>query len=367
MTRERDVGVLIGKIYDAALSEESWPNVLCEIADFCGAENAALVIVDSSINYTSVTTPRADPDVVNAYTQYWWQHDPTSEIAAQIPTGTFLTLDETGREEFFASAFFNDYWRFSGLGAERISTNLIVDNNTFSNFVLQASTHQDEFDERAQTGTQLLAPHLARAVKIARKFHRLDMKSSSSVDSINEGMIVVDATGHVLFANETAEELFSQDKLFKFLNGNIQCRNTKANSELLSAVEACTQTKINRPAGAKIKLQRSHNQPAMIIEVLPYRKNISNLFGSSPAAMLLVRRDVECRQIKIEKLKQVFGLTPAEAVLAYEILKGDGRAAAAERCGITINTARTHLMRIFEKTDVRRQAELVHVLINAVN
>jgi hypothetical protein len=51
-----------------------------------------------------------------------------------------------------------------------------------------------------------------------------------------------------------------------------------------------------------------------------------------------------------------------KANLALEILKGDGRAAAAARVNITVGTARTHLERIFEKTGVRRQAELVRLL-----
>jgi DNA-binding CsgD family transcriptional regulator len=54
-----------------------------------------------------------------------------------------------------------------------------------------------------------------------------------------------------------------------------------------------------------------------------------------------------------------WGLTMAEARLAMEMLRGDGRAAAAERCGISVNTARTHLGRIFEKAGVQRQAELI--------
>ncbi|SEI15229.1 regulatory protein, luxR family [Rhizobium tibeticum] len=41
-----------------------------------------------------------------------------------------------------------------------------------------------------------------------------------------------------------------------------------------------------------------------------------------------------------------------------EILKGDGRAAAGVRLGITASTVRAHLSHIFEKTGVRRQAEL---------
>jgi DNA-binding CsgD family transcriptional regulator len=64
-----------------------------------------------------------------------------------------------------------------------------------------------------------------------------------------------------------------------------------------------------------------------------------------------------------ERLKMLFGLTPAEAAFAMEIVKGDGRRAAAQRRGIACSTARTHLSSIFEKTGTRRQAELVRLLL----
>ncbi|MBR0914660.1 hypothetical protein JQ589_32615 [Bradyrhizobium japonicum] len=46
-----------------------------------------------------------------------------------------------------------------------------------------------------------------------------------------------------------------------------------------------------------------------------------------------------------------------------EILKGDGREAAVARLGIAATTVRAHLSRIFEKTGVCRQAELVRLLM----
>jgi DNA-binding CsgD family transcriptional regulator len=64
-------------------------------------------------------------------------------------------------------------------------------------------------------------------------------------------------------------------------------------------------------------------------------------------------------------LRRRFGLTSAEAAFAAEILKGDGRRAAARRCGIAEETAKTHLSRIFEKTGAHRQAELVRLLLGA--
>lgn len=64
-----------------------------------------------------------------------------------------------------------------------------------------------------------------------------------------------------------------------------------------------------------------------------------------------------------QALRRRFGLTPAEARLALEMARGDGKQAAAERLGISYATARSHLSRIFDKTGVRRQAELVRLVL----
>jgi DNA-binding CsgD family transcriptional regulator len=64
-----------------------------------------------------------------------------------------------------------------------------------------------------------------------------------------------------------------------------------------------------------------------------------------------------------EALRRRYGLTRAEAAFALEIVKGGGRRATAERLGITDGTARSHLSKIFDKTGVSRQAELVRLLL----
>jgi len=67
-------------------------------------------------------------------------------------------------------------------------------------------------------------------------------------------------------------------------------------------------------------------------------------------------------RLRADGLRERFGFTPAEAAFAIEIAKGDGRKAAADRLGITVGTARSHLSSIFDKTGARRQAELVRIL-----
>ena len=60
---------------------------------------------------------------------------------------------------------------------------------------------------------------------------------------------------------------------------------------------------------------------------------------------------------------RLYNLTPAEARLTLALLEGKGLEWAAEQISLSVNTARTHLKRIFEKTRTHRQAELVRLIL----
>ena len=66
-----------------------------------------------------------------------------------------------------------------------------------------------------------------------------------------------------------------------------------------------------------------------------------------------------------EMLERLYGLTPAEAKLAALLAHGKSVTEAADELHITQNTARTHLKHIFQKTGVKRQSELVKLILNS--
>lgn len=361
---------IIGRIYDAALESTNWPDLLCDIADLCGVENAALVVSDPRANHSAVVTPRADPDVVAAYADLWWQHDPTAAATAHLPVGRITTLEDTGRDRFFKSAFYNEFWRFSGLGAERIATNLVVGDGTFSSCVLQASKSRDEIDDEALSWFSVVAPHLTRAVEFKYRLQRLELRNSvASIQgaSGHAGTIVVDAQLRPIFADPPGEELLQSGSPIGVSGGMVRLLDQRTDATLRDAVVSCGHIGLKQPAGQRIQVRRSDCGSPVTIDVMPYRMHADSLYGSPPVAMLLVSDPDRARNASIQRLRDRFGLTRAEAALSLEIMKGDGRAAAAARCGISVNTARTHLTRIFEKTGVNRQAELIRVIMDIEN
>ena len=66
---------------------------------------------------------------------------------------------------------------------------------------------------------------------------------------------------------------------------------------------------------------------------------------------------------ELPNLRQIYGLTPAEARVAEAVLDCKRLADVALKLGVSLSTVRTLLQRAFDKTDTRRQADLVKLIL----
>lgn len=67
---------------------------------------------------------------------------------------------------------------------------------------------------------------------------------------------------------------------------------------------------------------------------------------------------------RLNVAREIFGLSDGQLTLAHRIVGGDNLTTASEALGISINTARTHLSRIYAKTGVNSQTALVRTLLS---
>ncbi|MCB1490936.1 MAG: hypothetical protein KDJ77_03905, partial [Rhodobiaceae bacterium] len=230
---------LIDAIYDCALEDHDWSPTVVEIAEFCGGANAALVMTDPRIDLAHVLAPRADPTVIEDYNRFWWQHDPTVQATASIRPGVTTDLADTGREAFFASAFFNDYWSKSGLGAERVATNLFVADGAFGSIVLQASVENDEITEEARKRFDLVVPHLIRAMNTRRRLQGLAIDLQKERNRDHDGFMSIGQERRVLYADDGALAMLEDGCGMALWNRRLVLDDPLADTRLGQAIAAC--------------------------------------------------------------------------------------------------------------------------------
>jgi DNA-binding CsgD family transcriptional regulator len=227
-----------------------------------------------------------------------------------------------------------------------------------------------DFAPAAASAMQLVLPHLATAVQLR---HRLQVaenryaRVAGALDQLHDGVIVVDAEASIVFANRAGESVLGAGDGLCLGEGRLAAVHPATNAALRWLIAQSTRALNARRPGGSLQIMRGEERDPIHAFVAPFKARDNDMWrgdvGESLAIVFLT--DPETAHIADKnRWRQQFGLTAAEANLALEIVKGDGRRASAERLGISVSTARAHLTHVFEKTGTRRQAALVRLLLS---
>lgn len=355
--REDEVLDLIDRIYEAGMSFERWPDALTRMADLLGARDASLgAMAPGALPW--IFAPRTDPDFMRIYAEAYHPLDLVWHEVARRGIGE-ATSDAmaTPREALERSAFHNEWSRPQGYST--IMGSLVLAEDGWRTVLMMPG--RETFQAEQLRMLRLLTPHLRRAVQMNIRLAQGDLQTEATVRLLREmgsAAFVLDAAGRVLFGNGPADELFRSGEV-RVVQGVLSADHGAAGAELAALAARCAQGGPDARGGT-IELPRPR-LPPLRLQVTPIRRETPLLGPGLPVAMVF---DVTgAPAADAARLRQRYGLTAAEAAFALEIAKGDGKPAAAERLGVSFATARTHLSRIFEKTGVHRQAELVRLVL----
>ena len=373
MSGGKELIALIDLIYEAVLDNDLWPSVLIKLADAVGAAHAVMPSVDWRANIFATIAPRDDPDLVASYKEYWAFRDPLLSRAMLRPVGEINTLDSLmPRDEFAATPVFNEWWRPAEYSLATAGTNLVVEDQ-FSALVCVSNAPGKDFltDEQLRL-FEAVARHLGRAVRINRQLWKLELANlaaTEQVEMLPDGAMLADASGRVVLANAVAKAMLdARDGIFLCNERLAVAGNPDALQKLVASC-ARRSVGIGGPGG-ELKVPRELPRPPLQVTIAPLRSamrlaDVPWIGVGTPVAIVVVTDPESDRRRRQMNLRRRFDLTFTEAALAAEILRGDGRKAAARRRGISDATAKTQLSSIFEKTGTHRQAELVRLLLDA--
>jgi DNA-binding CsgD family transcriptional regulator len=123
--------------------------------------------------------------------------------------------------------------------------------------------------------------------------------------------------------------------------------------------EAITYPTEGEPKESPFIVERKVADSSLIVRVVP-GPGLECWQGTEQKTALLRLYDRDLGLVVDERaLVSLYGLTRGEASLAAKLVQGKSIAEAAADLFISAHTARTHLKRIFMKTDTHRQPELV--------
>jgi DNA-binding CsgD family transcriptional regulator len=350
MDHERIISV-IDRIYDCAKGSAPWADLMNDIADASGAEVAWSVFSAPKLGINTVIAPRSDPGIIEDYQRHWWTKDLTMARTASAPVGRITSLKDTGRERFAASEFYNDFWRTSGHARERLAANLVIGPGMLASIGIQPSRRRDSIDTDMARAFAVFVPHLVRAVEIRWTLRRLRLERDLASVAPENGVMLVGRDAVPIMMDAEARQIIGDSNAISVVSGQLVLA-TSADTTRLQAL-------IHRRGGS---LHAQHGD--LRIDVMPYVGAAVALGPEcigypQPAAMLVLFEPQRRRKAFLCRVRHDFDLTPAEAAVAFELMQGDGRAAVAERLGVSLATVRTHMMHIYAKVGVQSRSALI--------
>jgi len=209
-------------------------------------------------------------------------------------------------------------------------------------------------------------PHLPAIVGGLLYSRPLSAHAAETVlDKLNRGVVIFDADGRVHYANDAALRAAHGSEAISILEGRLCFGDPAAQARF----EAFLQQGRERSDGGI-------GQSSVVMRVVvgaarpPYRVLLSPLTttgdsrsaGQSVQHVLMIYEPHGERLFPRRILRELYGLSDAEADLTLLLFQGESLDAAAQHLHISVNTAKTHLHHVFVKCDVHSQGELLQLL-----
>ncbi len=184
-----------------------------------------------------------------------------------------------------------------------------------------------------------------------------------ALDHVGRGVLLVNRDSRVLMTNTIASDVLHQRDGLYMQEGQLMTTRASRNIELRQAIEAVA---TQASPSATLAIPRPSLRQLLTLLLTPAADGEVGGLRNGRDQVLVFINDPERRlHAQPETLSRMYGLTRAEAALACYLLEGKTLEEAARALEITANTARTHLKRIFLKTDTNRQSQLVLLLMGS--
>ena len=212
---------------------------------------------------------------------------------------------------------------------------------------------------------RLLLPHLQRAMQIGRL---LDLKAievgtlEATLNAVTAGVVLVGRDLRIIHANDAARSMLNARDPIGGERGFLTLRNRAAEDGLRRAVvQAGDDEALMGRRGQGIPVGAADGAPT-ILHVLPLKYGVLRSSVSlNAAAAIFIARSGRSMPPPEQALCALFDLTPAEARVFSHAARGLPIADIASVLGVNATTIKTHLLRIYRKTDTDGRVGLMQL------
>ena len=353
---------LIGAIYQCTIEPEKWPQTLEVLCDSIGAVNASLAVFDFSTSSLELgVNARVDPAAQQVYFQRFAHLCPFRTAAACLDEGQVVsTGDVIDLEEYRSGRFYREWAEPQGV-PETLGGILSRSGGALGFIVFNLPV------PATRTQKQLLndlLPHLQRAVAISQILKERETRAArfaATFGLMAAGIVFVGRNFEIVEANPAAIRFLGK-RGARLNEPAFWLGDSNATGNLIAAINACAANALDDLRIPPI-LCRDENsgEIAMVVHVMP----MSFIEERPDAVAAIFLADYKAPlSSPVEAMRRDFDLTPSEYRVLAALVAGQTAKDIAQAQGVALPTIRTHIQRLYTKTQTKGQAALVKLAMS---
>jgi DNA-binding CsgD family transcriptional regulator len=362
-----DMHAAIASLHAAGLGDVSWEDALDKVLAVTGFVGAALWLIHSVTKFAAgrAIWHRLDTSGKTDYIEHYANIDPHVPLLLDPISNRirydYLALSEAdmNRSEYYA-------WHGAASGGMRYRVGGATrpDLPFFGSLTLHRPKPRGHAAEPEIERFRLLFDHVERALEVE---YRLNVQRGitaglAAAAVADTGCVVLDHRGHPVFVNDEAIDLAKG--AFTLGPDCIAVHGGEQDRALRSLIATCLDTARGTcmASGGAMRLSRPPKGD-LVVTISPIPRHGVGPAWPGASVLILIVDPNHARAPDEAVLREICGLSPAEAALAGRLAIGETLREAAIARGIAFTTARSYLEQIFHRTGARRQADLVRLLL----
>jgi DNA-binding CsgD family transcriptional regulator len=357
---------VLASIYEAALQPAQWAVALEQIGTQISASSAFLFSSHSETEPEAfVHVHNHAPEMARDFGAYWHTQDEWANAARRtgiMRSGTWVVGTElVPVDHLRKTTFFNDFCKPNGI--EGLLGGVLFDGSEadgmpFTNVCWYRPPEAEPFQAGEKERVKALVPHLQRALRVQRGIRALaDDRVEKALGALRVASLVLDREGRLHTCNQVAATLLESLPAGCVRFGQLRSIGEKCSPSIAEALAAC-----------------SAANPVRIVAVLPAGRpqlveaTLMRLpsEGMSPLGshederfLLLIELPRTDGYGAAAAVAGLYGFSPAEVRVLGGLLEGATPAEISAASGTTMNTVRTQIGHLLQKTNTKRQTELL--------
>lgn len=358
---ERRYTRAVRSAHEAALAPEQWPEALLAIADYAGASGAIFVCHDFAQSNSWIINGGLRDDLSRLYVARYADNVISREVMRRGP-GLHAAHRLTDLSALMRSGFGADIW-----APQRIRTMLqqahpgITAGRSSGGFaVALTDRHMDDLT-RAERRWRRIAPQLRLAADLylARSERQYIAEARAGLlDLLADAAFLLTPEGRLIAANQSGEALLANGEgLCADAAQRLRATDEHDAPRLRAAIAAAGGS---APHASGFRLFHPEGWLA-IVAPAPEPASPSQLIRPSQVLVRIIEPQASHRR-RAETAARLFGLSRRETAILAEIVRGRSVPDVARSLRLSPETVRTHLKRIYDKSDIRSQSELAQLV-----